>query len=82
VTTTLNANATLTGISGATAGKATSFLWELTADGTARTMTLPGTVTAMNGAYTPTSTNGNKDRLFFDTIDGVNWRMWVLAQGF
>jgi len=78
----LNANVSTLTISNATASKATSFILELTADGTPRSFTQPGTVTLMNGTYTPSSTNGKKDRLLYDTIDGTNWRLWVLAQNF
>lgn len=77
----LTANVTTMNITGAQAGKATSFILELTADGTGRTFTEPGSVVAMDGAYTPTSTNTKKDRLLYETIDGgTTWRRWIVFQ--
>lgn len=75
----LDANVTTLNFNNMLADHATSFLLEFTADGTGRTVTQPGNVTLMTGAYTPTSTNGKKDRLLYETIDGgTTWRMWIV----
>ena len=74
----LNANVTSLVLANMVAGKAASFLLEFTADGTARTVAQPASVVAMTGAYTPSSGNGKKDRLLYETIDGgTTWRMWI-----
>jgi hypothetical protein len=56
---------------------------EFTADGTARTVTMPGSVTALNGTYTPSSTDGTRDLLNFVTFDGgTTWLMSIVAQNY
>jgi hypothetical protein len=75
----LNANVTAMTFANMVPGFAASFLLEFTADGTARTVAQPASVVAMNGAYTPSSINGKKDRLLYETIDGgTTWRMWIV----
>lgn len=79
----LTANVTTLTLAGAVAGFATSFILELTADGTARAFTMPGNVTALDGPYTPSSTNGKRDRLIFETDDGgTTWLMGIRAQNY
>ncbi len=79
----LNADATTITISNALAGFASGFTLEFTADGTARTVTMPGNVTALNGTYTPSSTNGTRDLLNFVTLDGgTTWLMSIVAQNY
>lgn len=76
---TLNASVGVLNINNMVADFAASFLLEFTADGTARTVAQPASVVAMNGAYTPSSGNGKKDRLLYETIDGgTTWRMWIV----
>lgn len=76
----LNANVSTLAIANAVAGFATSFILELTADGTPRTFAMPGSVTALDGAYTPSSANGKRDRLVFETDDGgTTWLMGIRA---
>ena len=67
----------------ATAGFATSFILEITADGTPRTFTQPGNVVALTGAYTPSSGNGKRDLLTYTTLDGgTTWLMAIIAQNY
>jgi hypothetical protein len=75
----LNANVTTLTFANMIADKAASFLLEFTADGTPRTVAQPGSVVPMTGSYTPSSANGKKDRLLYETIDGgTTWRMWIV----
>ncbi len=77
----LNANVTSINLKDMVAGFATSFLLEFTADGTPRTVAQPVSVIAMTGPYTPSSGNGKKDRLLYESIDGgTTWRMWIVFQ--
>ena len=79
----LNANVTAITFSNVLPGFASSFTVEFTADGTPRTVTMPGTVTALNGAYTPSSTNAKRDLLNFVTLDGgTTWLMAIIAQNY
>ena len=56
---------------------------QLTADGTARTWTWPGTVTWLTGTPTLSSTNGQRDLFVFWTLDGgTTWLAMTVAQGF
>ena len=44
---------------------------------------LPGNVTALNGTYAPSSTNGTRDLLNFVTFDGgTTWLMSIVAQNY
>jgi hypothetical protein len=80
---TLNANVTTITIANAPAGFASAFTVEFTADGTARSVTMAGNVTALNGPYTPSSTNGARDLLNFVTLDGgTTWLMSIVAQNY
>lgn len=79
----LTANITSLNIQNALAGFGQSFVVQFTADGTARTVTMPGSVTPLNGTYTPTATNGKRDLLSFVTLDGgTSWLMSIIAQNF
>jgi len=79
----LNADVTGVTIANALAGFASSFTVEFTADGTARTVTMPGNVTALNGTYTPSSTDGTRDLLNLVTFDGgTTWLMSIVAQNY
>jgi len=79
----LIANITGVTISGAVAGKAASFLVILTAKGPPRTMAQPGSVDPATGAYAPSSANGKRDRLMYDTVDGgATWTMSILRQNY
>ena len=79
----LNADVTGVTITNALPGFASCFTVEFTADGTARTVTMPGNVTALNGTYTPSSTNGTRDLLNFVTFDGgTTWLMSIVAQNY
>ena len=61
-----------------------SFVLELTADGTARTITWPSSIKWAGGtAPTLTSTNGKKDVFTFLTRDGgTTWLAFVSGQNF
>jgi hypothetical protein len=79
----LNADVTGVTIANALPGFASGFTVEFTADGTARTVTMPGSVTALNGTYTPSSTDGTRDLLNFVTFDGgTTWLMSIVAQNY
>lgn len=79
----LNANITTLTINSMAPGFASSFMLQLTADGTARTFTQPGSVVALTGPYTPTSTNGKRDLLSYTTFDGgTTWLMAIIAQNY
>ena len=78
-----NANVTALLIANATANRAQSFMLQLTADGTARAWTWPGTVTWLTGTPTLSSTNGQRDLFVFWTLDGgTTWLAMTVAQGF
>lgn len=64
------------------AGRASSFVLILTADGTARSVTWPASFDWPSGtAPTITSTNGKKDVFIFFTVDGgTNWQAFVSGQ--
>lgn len=63
--------------------KAGSFSILVTADGTPRTWAMGTTVVALNGTYTPSSTNNKRDLLQFFTLDGgTTWFSFVMAQNF
>ena len=80
---TLNADVTGVTIANALTGFASGFTVEFTADGTARTVTMPGSVTTLNGTYTPSSTDGTRDLLNFVTLDGgTTWLMSIVAQNY
>jgi hypothetical protein len=80
---TLNADVTGVTIANALTGFASGFTVEFTADGTARAVTMPGSVTALNGTYTPSSTDGTRDLLNFVTFDGgTTWLMSIVAQNY
>lgn len=80
----LDANITTLAISNVTASAAVSFTLIFTADGTARTVTWPGSVKWPGGAApTLTSTSGKKDLLVFVTVDaGTTWLAQVSGQNF
>ena len=79
----LNANITTLNINNMVAGSATSFILQLTADGTARSFTQPGSVVLLNGTYTPTATNAKRDLLSYTTLDGgTTWLMGIVAQNY
>jgi hypothetical protein len=79
----LNADVTTLTINGAAAAMAHTFMIELTADGTPRAFTMPGSVTVINGTYTPTSTASKRDLLSFFTLDGgTTWRCLIVAQAY
>ena len=79
----LNANVTTMSISNMTASYAGSFSVLVTADGTPRTWAMPGSVVALNGTYTPSSTNAKRDLLSFATFNGgTTWLMSIVAQNF
>lgn len=79
----LNANVTAITFANVLAGFASSFTVEFTADGTGRTVAMPGTVTMLNGTYTPSSTNGKRDLLTFITLDGgTTWLCAIIAQNY
>lgn len=81
----LNANITTLTISNPSAsGTACSFTLALTADGTSRTITWPGSVKWAGGVQpTPTSTNGKVDIFTFVTWDaGTTWYAFIAGQNF
>ncbi len=79
----LNANVTTLNINNMVAGFSTSFILQLTADGTPRTFTQPGNVVALTGPYTPSSANGKRDLLSYSTLDGgTTWLMGIIAQNY
>lgn len=82
----LNANITTLTISNtpSDSNTAVGFTVIFTADGTARTVTWPGSVKWASGAApTLTSTNGKKDVLSFLTTDaGTTWLGFVGGQSF
>jgi hypothetical protein len=79
----LNANVTTLTISNVLAGFASSFTLQFTADGTARTVTWPASVTWLRGAPTLSSTNGKRDLFNFITLDGgTTWLAADVAQNF
>lgn len=70
-------------ITGATAGRTSSFSLLLTADGTPRAWTWGASVTWINGEPTLTSTNAKRDLFSFFSFDGgTTWLAVVVAQGF
>ncbi len=70
-------------ISNPLAAQVNSFQLLLTADGTPRAWTFPGSVTWLNGAPTLTSTNAKRDWFNFVSFDGgTTWLGIVIAQGF
>ena len=80
---TANANVNTLNIANASANKATSFMLQVTADGTARTWAWPGSVTWISGVPTMTSTLGQSDLFVFFTLDGgSSWLAAVVAQGY
>lgn len=79
----LNASVTTISFANVLAGFASGFTVEFTADGTARTVTQPGSVTLLNGTYTPSSTNGKRDLLTYSTLDGgTTWLLSIVAQNY
>jgi hypothetical protein len=80
----LNANVTTLSITNVTASAAVSFTLILTADGTPRTITWPGSILWPGGtAPTLTSTNGKRDMIVFVTTDtGTTWLATVAGQNF
>ena len=78
----LNADVTTLTISNVPTGVVTSFTLELTADGTARSVTWPASFKFPSGtAPTLTSTNGKKDVLVAYTDDeGTTWDSFVAGQ--
>lgn len=79
----LNANVTALSLNNMATGVAASFVLQFTADGTPRTVAQPGSVTLLNGPYTPSSTNGKRDLLSYTTLDGgTTWLMAIIAQNF
>lgn len=79
----LTANVTSLTFSNVLAGFASSFTVEFTANGTPYTVTQPGTVTMLNGTYTPSSTNGQRDLLNYVTLDGgTTWLCSIIAQNY
>jgi hypothetical protein len=81
----LNANITTLTISNPSpTGNACSFTLIFTADGTARTVTWPGSVSWAGGtAPTLTSTNAKKDFFVFYTSNaGTNWYGFTSGQNF
>lgn len=76
----LTANITTLTIANMVAGFASSFMIQFTADGTPRTVAQPGSVVALTGTYTPTSTNAKRDLLSYVTLDGgTTWLMTIVA---
>lgn len=55
---------------------------QLTADGTPRTVTIPASFHIPSSVpYTPTSTNGKRDRISLETLNGgADWDFLVCAQ--
>ena len=79
----LNAAVTTMNIQNMTAGYAGSFSLLITADGTPRAWTMPGSVVPLDGTYVPSSTNAKRDLLSFVTFDGgTTWLMSIVAQNF
>lgn len=81
----LNANITTLTISNVPAsGTASLFTLRFTADGTARAVTWPASITWVSGsAPTLTSTNNKRDDFIFTSIDGgTSWTGFVGGQGF
>jgi hypothetical protein len=78
-----NANCTVT-FDNAQPGYATSFTLQLTADGTLRTWTWPGSVTWLGGsAPVLSSVNGKRDLMTFLSHDaGTTWLGQVIAQNY
>lgn len=78
-----NANVTSLTISGATTGMSNAFTLLLTADGTPRTWTWPGSVTWVFGEPVLSSTNSKRDLFSFVSFDGgTTWLAFTIAQGF
>ena len=79
----LNANVTTLTFANMVAGFATSFVLQFTADGTPRTVTQPGSVVLLSGAYVPCSTNGKRDLLTYTTLNGgTTWLMGIISQNY
>jgi len=79
----LTANVTALTFANVLPGFASSFTVEFTANGTPYTVTQPGTVTMLNGTYTPSSTNGKRDLLNYVTLDGgTTWLCSIIAQNY
>lgn len=79
----LNNNITTLTISNVqSSGRASSFVLVFTADGTARSVTWPGSFIWPSGtAPTITSTNGKKDvYVFFTTDGGTTWQAFISGQ--
>lgn len=77
----LTANVTSLAFSNATQGSGASFMIEVTANGTP--FTWADSAVALNGAYTPSSTNGKRDLLSYMTFDGgATWRRLIVAQNY
>lgn len=74
----LNANITSIVISNAPPGPC-SFMLELKADGTPRTVAWPGGF-GNSGNPTMTSTNNKRDKVSFDSTDGSTWDIAVFQQ--
>jgi hypothetical protein len=82
---TLNSNiTTLTITNVQSAGRTSSFILMLTADGTARSVTWPASFDwPSNVAPSITSTNGKRDIFTFFTSDGgTNWNSVITGQNF
>ena len=79
----LTANVTALTFANVLPGFASSFTVEFTANGTPYTVTQPGTVTMLNGTYTPSSTNAKRDLLNYVTLDGgTTWLCSIIAQNY
>lgn len=79
----LNSNInTLTLSNVQSSGRSSSFVLIFTADGTARSVTWPGSFRWPSGtAPTLTSTNTKKDVFIFFTVDGgTNWQAFISGQ--
>lgn len=79
----LTGNVTSLSFANVLPGFASSFTVEFTANGTPYAVTQPGTVTMLNGTYTPSSTNGKRDLLNYVTLDGgTTWLCSIIAQNY
>lgn len=81
----LNANITTLTISNVpTTGTGAVFVLRFTADGTARSVTWPASITWVAGtAPTLTSTNNKRDTFIFESFDGgTTWAGYVGGQGY
>ena len=79
----LTANVTTLAFSNVPAGYAVGITIEVTANGTPYTWATPASVVALNGTYTPSSTNAKRDLLSLVTLDGgTTWRQTIIAQNY